>query len=81
MVTGSRITSRIFCEFIDHLAAGYNRRIVLITDRYLVHLSKATESHVVELEGRVLLYVIPEYDEKLNPAHHLWAWRKRQKLE
>jgi len=63
-------------EFISHLEAvlakWQDRPIVMITDNYSVHKTKAVRAFEREHVGRLLIVYLPTYSPGLNPIEMLW---------
>jgi transposase len=80
MVTEHRVTSAVFCEFLDRLMTGETGHVLLIVDGHPAHRAKATRQHLKKFEGRLHLYLLPGYSPELNPDEHVWNWVKRHEI-
>ena len=68
-------------EFIAHLEAVLSRwperPVIVITDNYSVHKTKAVREYEREHFGRLLIVYLPTYSPGLNPIEMLWRHLRR----
>ncbi len=80
MVTTSRVTARVFVEFLKRLMKGARKPIFLIVDGHPTHRSKLTKQYVASTKGKLRLFFLPPYSPELNPDEQVWHHVKRHRI-
>lgn len=72
MTVPGRVNSGVFITFLKRLVHGAERPVYLIVDSHSAHRSKAVETFVQSLKGRLRLFYLPPYSPELNPDEAAW---------
>lgn len=75
-VNGSMNATR-FCEFLDRLMQGQQRKIFLVVDQHPSHKANKVKSHIEKFKGRLELHFLPPYSPELNPDELVWGYLKK----
>jgi len=77
----SQETRKRTCEYLSHLdqilSHWPGRPIVLITDNYQIHKTKAVKELERKHFGRFIQVYLPTYSPHLNPIEMLWRYIRR----
>ncbi len=76
MVSNPTLSSGSYRKFLDRLMAHEERQVILIADHNSALATGVIRRFIRKFEGRLLLYVIPSHDPKLNPYEHVRGWTK-----
>ena len=73
-VAADRKSSLLFIALVQRLAAQnpLATKIHLVLDNFKIHDSKATQSAIAALAGRVILHFLPPYSPEGNKIERLW---------
>ncbi len=76
MVSHRRLNSGGFRKFLDRLMAHEERHVILIADHHSALATGVIRRFIKKFEGRLLLYVVPSHDPKLNPYEYVRSWTR-----
>ncbi|CRI63450.1 transposase (fragment) [Thiocapsa sp. KS1] len=65
--TATAATAATFCAFLERLVTGMERPIFLVVDGHRIHRAKKVQRPVVQLDGKLKLFLLPPYSPQLNP--------------
>jgi len=67
-------SSHLFIQLLEELARRYSRarRVHLVLDNYVIHKSRATESALRRLRGKIVLHFLPPYCPDHNRIERVW---------
>lgn len=77
MVVEGSVNGAVFCEFLERLITGVDRKIFLIVAGHPVHKAKLVKHFLAEHKDRLELFFLPPYSPQLNPDEITWAHVKR----
>jgi len=69
-----------FVEGLLHRVARAGQHILMILDRYGIHIAKVVERFVADTEGRLRLIWLPSYCPDDNPQEKVWSHVQRAVL-
>lgn len=78
MIVEGRVNGAVFCEFLERLIAGMDRKIFLIVDGHPEHKARAVSRFVAENANAIELFFLPPYAPELNPDEFACAHVKRR---
>lgn len=77
MVVEGGVNGAVFCEFLERLITGVDRKIFLIVDGHPAHKAKLVKHFLAKHKDRLELFFLPPYSPQLNPDEITWAHVKR----
>ncbi len=69
-----------FVEGLLHRVAGAGQHVLMILDRYGIHIAKVVDRFVAATEGRLRLLWLPSYCPDDNPQEKVWSHLQRAVL-
>jgi transposase len=69
-----------FLDYLLHRVARAGQHVLLILDRYGIHLAKVVECFVAQTQHRLRLVWLPSYCPEDNPQEKVWSHRQRAVL-
>jgi transposase len=73
MVTEKTCTAPVVIDFLKRLIHGQGQPVfLLIVDGHPVHKSRMVKKFVESVEGRLWLFILPDYSPDLNPDESVW---------
>lgn len=71
-VTGERVNSEIYIEFLEQALADCTKPLILLVDRASFHSSKTVRDFVRARRDRIRIYFLPKYAPDYNPTEQVW---------
>lgn len=71
MVYDGMMNGEVFLTFLQTLAAGATRKILLIADQLRAHKTPQVEAWLEENEEKIEMFCLPTYSPQLNPVEYL----------
>lgn len=71
-VTGERVNSEVYIEFLEHVLEGHSKPLILLVDHARFHASKAVRDFVRTRRDRIRIYFLPKYAPDYNPTEQVW---------
>ena len=79
-VTGERVNSDIYIEFLEHLLGGRTKPLILLVDHASFHDSKVVKNYVRARRDRIRVYFLPKYAPDYNPTEQVWEEIKENQV-
>lgn len=74
------IKSPQIVEFLAHLKAHIQRKLLIVWDGLAAHRSRLVRQYVDSLKGAIQLERLPAYAPELNPVECLWGYLKQHEI-
>ena len=78
MTVNGSMNGERFCEFLDRLLQGHDKKVFLIVDQHPAHKAKKVKKYIDTFKGRLELHFLPPYSPELNPDELVWGYMKRK---
>ena len=72
MITNTRVTAKVFIEFLNRLMVNASGPIFLIVDGHPTHKAKCVRRFIESQQGKLKLFLLPPYSPELNPDEYVW---------
>jgi transposase len=65
------LNAAVFLQFLQRLAAGARRKLLLIADRLQAHKTPAVQAWLADHGAQIEVFYLPPYSPELNPVEYL----------
>ena len=72
MITNTRVTAKVFIEFLKRLMVNAPGPVFLIVDGHPTHKAKCVRRFIESQQGKLKLFLLPPYSPELNPDEYVW---------
>ena len=72
MITKTRVTAKVFIEFLKRLMVNAPGPVFLIVDGHPTHKAKCVRRFIESQQGKLKLFLLPPYSPELNPDEYVW---------